>query len=924
MIIIFHYLYIVTKHYINSLRKMSINSPIAEGTKYKAGDAEENLVFDPPVYKQRYGEIQLILLNNKWIEDIRKIVDFGCAELKLFSFINRLHRINDILAVDIDECLLRDNLFRVQPLTADYLCKRTEPLNVYVLQGSIGDPDSRLIGVDAVIGIEIIEHLYPDTLEALPYNVFGFITPKLAIFTTPNADFNILFPNFRGMRHFDHKFEWTREQFEMWCNNIVTRFPNYTVSFRGIGQGPSGTEHLGCCSQMAIFIKNEKEDELAMNSESSFGICTYHSKSNVMSFKTDQNSYYNLIDLIEYPYHKDERTVKQKISDELQYKISSLGRIGGRFYNEDRNRVEIPVVDLIFNIYSHFTSVPEACSILTEAGFKIEECLVCDQLLICVIYEPEMENASSTSNTLSDDLDVNQDHYEWHAATSDQESDWGVESDTQKNEQQPFDVYANAQELICDIIDNLETNNGENSGMYNGLDENPSINSESNYHMCDSGYGVSSLNLTSSSHSYLDEACEIAHDHRTTSNLTNGHLLYEEDYKQTKSCVVLQSDIQTPTGVVSTQISSSVNYTSANNASIKTANKHISGTSDVNIEKKPVQKCDPIDVVVEFRVNDEVPNRAQDDHGEVYDVFEEVENGDLANNNRDLEGNNYPNAEENERPNENDNENVVLQNNEDERNDDVENRNQMEEYPIVAEVEQPAGEDLIGFEVQYASREALFDPNSQEDLLEDYDVAADGDQNVDLPEIVFVELVPVDINEEAEPIIPVNDPFPNWLLDLLGAENPGEEEVHDEPHFYCQGDGVGVHPSFAEGDDDEEETSSDRTISSDNSQTTSSDARSNDEAEADPSVSEVDAGSLLEDTIDAQLPLPVIRIINMPQSVDLQPKKVEEKPELSVSDSSASSSGTTDADEFFDTIDDTTPPNGSMPQNHINDPKPKK
>lgn len=60
-----------------------------------------------------------------------------------------------------------------------------------------------------------IEHLYPETLTDLPYNIFGYIKPQVAIMTTPNADFNVLF-NKPGFRHYDHKFEWTREQFQDW------------------------------------------------------------------------------------------------------------------------------------------------------------------------------------------------------------------------------------------------------------------------------------------------------------------------------------------------------------------------------------------------------------------------------------------------------------------------------------------------------------------------------------------------------------------------------------------------------------------------------------------------------------------------------------------------------------------------------------
>lgn len=63
--------------------------------------------------------------------------------------------------------------------------------------------------------------MYPNELEAMPYNVFAFIQPKVAVFTTPNADFNVLFENFDGRRHWDHKFEWTREQFSEWYRKII-------------------------------------------------------------------------------------------------------------------------------------------------------------------------------------------------------------------------------------------------------------------------------------------------------------------------------------------------------------------------------------------------------------------------------------------------------------------------------------------------------------------------------------------------------------------------------------------------------------------------------------------------------------------------------------------------------------------------------
>lgn len=42
--------------------------------------------------------------------------------------------------------------------------------------------------------------------------------------------------------------------------NITTRFPQYSVEFRGVGNAPQGFEHLGHCSQIAVFKKQIEEN----------------------------------------------------------------------------------------------------------------------------------------------------------------------------------------------------------------------------------------------------------------------------------------------------------------------------------------------------------------------------------------------------------------------------------------------------------------------------------------------------------------------------------------------------------------------------------------------------------------------------------------------------------------------------------------
>ena len=52
--------------------------------------------------------------------------------------------------------------------------------------------------VEAVTSIELIEHLEPDKVELFTETVLGVIKPRLWIVTTPNRDYNELFPDWPG------------------------------------------------------------------------------------------------------------------------------------------------------------------------------------------------------------------------------------------------------------------------------------------------------------------------------------------------------------------------------------------------------------------------------------------------------------------------------------------------------------------------------------------------------------------------------------------------------------------------------------------------------------------------------------------------------------------------------------------------------
>ncbi|CAH3024563.1 unnamed protein product [Porites evermanni] len=253
--------------------------------------------FSPPVYRRRYAAVCELAKEHQ----ARKVLDFGCAEAKLVkALINQesLTHLEEVVGIDINRDLLEENKFRIKPFLGDYLRPRTHPFKVSLYQGSIGEVDGRFVDFDLIACVELIEHLEPDILSSMPEVVFGHLSPKVVIVTTPNVEFNVLFPGLKGFRHYDHKFEWTRAEFEEWCSSQASQY-NYTVSFDGIAPGPQGTEHLGCCSQVAVF----KRISSSVSPEKLLQTCQP----------------YNLVAEVEFPFKRDTRTEKEKILHEVEY-----------------------------------------------------------------------------------------------------------------------------------------------------------------------------------------------------------------------------------------------------------------------------------------------------------------------------------------------------------------------------------------------------------------------------------------------------------------------------------------------------------------------------------------------------------------------------------------------------------------------------
>ena len=115
--------------------------------------------------------------------------------------------------------------------------------------------DRRLEGYDAAAVIEVIEHLDRPRLAAFERVLFEFARPVTIIITTPNVEYNPKFETLPEgqLRHKDHRFEWTRAEFQSWAQMVSERF-GYAARFL-----PIGTEdaEVGAPSQMAVFVRGK-------------------------------------------------------------------------------------------------------------------------------------------------------------------------------------------------------------------------------------------------------------------------------------------------------------------------------------------------------------------------------------------------------------------------------------------------------------------------------------------------------------------------------------------------------------------------------------------------------------------------------------------------------------------------------------------
>jgi 3' terminal RNA ribose 2'-O-methyltransferase Hen1 len=179
----------------------------------------------------------------------RTVLDLGCGSGRLIQALLEEKQFERIVGVD---AATRQLEIAHERLRLDRVSERQRE-RVSLLQGALTYRDRRLEGFDAAAVVEVIEHIDPPSLDAFANALFGAARPKTIVLTTPNREYNARFEALgEALRHDDHRFEWTRAEFEAWAAGVAQRF-GYEVRFEGIGEADP---LLGAPTQMAVFRWN--------------------------------------------------------------------------------------------------------------------------------------------------------------------------------------------------------------------------------------------------------------------------------------------------------------------------------------------------------------------------------------------------------------------------------------------------------------------------------------------------------------------------------------------------------------------------------------------------------------------------------------------------------------------------------------------
>ena len=207
-------------------------------------EAEEEAVEEPlRLNEKRHGAVVAAIRAS----GATRVLDLGCGSGKLLRALLEEPSFAKVVGVDISYGALETAKSR---LRLERLAPRQRD-RIELFQTALTYRDKRLAGFDAAAVVEVIEHLDAPRLRSFERVVFGHARPRSVVVTTPNREYNARFEGLPAgeFRHRDHRFEWTRAEFESWAGRVAAEH-EYAVHFLPVG--PVDPE-LGAPTQMAVF-----------------------------------------------------------------------------------------------------------------------------------------------------------------------------------------------------------------------------------------------------------------------------------------------------------------------------------------------------------------------------------------------------------------------------------------------------------------------------------------------------------------------------------------------------------------------------------------------------------------------------------------------------------------------------------------------
>ncbi|MET7327911.1 3' terminal RNA ribose 2'-O-methyltransferase Hen1 [Nonomuraea sp. NPDC005650] len=178
------------------------------------------------------------------------VIDLGCGQGELVGALLATPRFAKVGGMDVSPMALT---IAARKLRLDRM-PDSKRARLTLFQGALTYTDKRLSGYDAAVLMEVIEHVDPPRLTALERVVFGRARPGHVLVTTPNIEHNVRYEFLTGLRHPDHRFEWTRAEFAAWATRVAGEY-GYQVAFEPVGDDDP---EVGPPTQMGVFTRDQR------------------------------------------------------------------------------------------------------------------------------------------------------------------------------------------------------------------------------------------------------------------------------------------------------------------------------------------------------------------------------------------------------------------------------------------------------------------------------------------------------------------------------------------------------------------------------------------------------------------------------------------------------------------------------------------